>query len=116
MAGASISVSVTGPGSVAPASALTNASGYASFTITALTTVGTLAIRADCPGCSSNGSLQVVAGPPATLQVLSSSGLIPANGYSTYTLEARAKDSYGNGCAGWPVNVTVDGIVHVVNA
>jgi hypothetical protein len=31
-------------------------------------------------------------------------------------LIARAQDCYGNGCAGWPVNITVDGTTHVVTA
>jgi hypothetical protein len=115
-AGATVTASVTGPGSVTPATAVTNGSGYASFTLTAPTAAGVLTFSASCGGATATDYVQVHADVPARLDITSPPGLLPADGYCTYLLTARAMDRYGNGCEGWPINITVDGTVYVATA
>ncbi|HEY3274533.1 MAG TPA: VWA domain-containing protein [Methanocella sp.] len=116
VAGTSVTVGVIGPGTVTPVTAVTNGSGYASFTLNAQTVKGILTITAGSGGATGTASVPVVAAPPARLDILSPAGLLPADGYCTYLLIARAQDRYGNGCAGWPVNITVDGTHYVATA
>ena len=112
--GADVSVSITG--SATPATAVANGSGYASFTLNAPTTTGVLTITADSSGNQSTANVQVKADVPSRLDILSQPGLLPASNYYTYTLSVRAVDQNDNGCSGWPINITVDGIRHTVTA
>ncbi|OPY28309.1 MAG: Bacterial Ig-like domain (group 1) [Methanocella sp. PtaU1.Bin125] len=116
VSGATVSVGVLGGASVSPASAVTNATGYAAVTISAAATTGEATILADSSGATASVNISIVAGPPASSEVSTASTLLPADAYSTCVVNAKVRDAYGNDCAGWPVNFTVDGTRHVVNA
>ncbi len=116
VSGATVAVSTFGGISASPASIITNSTGFATATITAVTTPCAASITASSDGGVASRNLSIVAGPPATLRLNDVSTFLPADGYKSCVVNATATDVYGNGCNGWPVNFTIDGTRYVVTA
>ncbi len=77
-------------------SAITNASGTASVTLTSAATVGTATITASTGSISATTTVTFVFGPPASITISAVSGMLPANGTSTSSVTAVVKDAFGN--------------------
>lgn len=115
-AGVAVNVSASGAGTMAMSPVTTNSTGYATASIHASTTVGTVNVIASYGGVQASALIPVLSGPPVVLQMTTSPLLLPSDGYSTSSMTATAVDLYGNACNGWPMNLTIDGTLSVVNA
>ncbi|MCH9662149.1 MAG: Ig-like domain-containing protein [Gammaproteobacteria bacterium] len=90
------------------ATAVTDANGMATATLTAGTTTGTATVSATAGPASDSVDVALVAGTAANLTVTADPVTLPADGTSTSAIMASVTDANGNPIAGATVTLTTD--------